>query len=68
MAMKEVLDRAKEQGFLSVISEEYHKLSKEDLRDIIKELDYAASSSLTKKEYGEIVKLAVNELNELSEE
>ena len=32
MAMKEVLDRAKEQGFFSVISEDYHKLSKEDLR------------------------------------
>lgn len=64
MAMKEVLDRAKEQGFFSVISEDYHKLSKEDLRDIIKELDYAAGSSLTKKEYSEIVKLAVNELSE----
>lgn len=55
-------------GFYSTIAENYHRLTKEQLRDIIKELDYAVSELTMTDGYNKIVETAVDELRKLNEE
>ena len=45
-------------GFYTPIAENYNDLTKEQLRDIIKELDYYTSKFTSKEEYNSIIKEA----------
>lgn len=59
---KSGIEKGTYKGFYSVIAENYHKLSKEQLRDIIKELDYATANITLPAEYNQIIKATTYEL------
>lgn len=51
-------------GYYTPIADNYNSLTKEQLRDIIKELDYAISSTVSPTEYNQIIRTASYELLE----
>lgn len=50
------------------IANNYYNLSKEELRDVVKELLYSIHTNTTKEEYNKILKDAAEELAEQYEE
>ena len=68
MEYKEILEGLRDDGVFGFVSNNYWKLSKDVLVNIIKELDYAAYDNLTKKEYTEITEAMLEELTDIWEE
>lgn len=75
MEMKQLLNESMQKGgngirrgFFSLVYENYHNLSKEELRDIIKELDYIICNKTSVERYNKIIEETVNELMELYED
>lgn len=52
-------------GFYSYVTENGWKMEKDDLVNIIKELDYAIGAELSPKEYNHIIDESLNELSNL---
>lgn len=65
-AMKEFIDVLKNNpnGAYDYISNNYYKMSKDELNDILKELLYAVHSNVTKAEHDEILMDAATELED----
>ncbi len=64
MDKMEILEGIKNKGLFNFISQKGYRLSNEQLKDIIKELDYAVNEEVTKKEYSTIIDDMVKELEE----
>jgi helix-turn-helix protein len=64
--MKEFIEVLKNNpnGAYDYICNNYHKMSKEELKDIAKELLYAVYDNVTKAEHNEILEDVANELEE----
>lgn len=67
MEIKEIIEGVKKEGIFDFIVNNYWKLSKEDLRDVAKELDYAIYSMYPKNEYDKIVNEFCKNLEELED-
>ena len=67
MEIKEIIEGVKKEGIFDFIVNNYWKLSKEDLRDVVKELDYAIYSMYPKNEYDKIVNEFCKNLEELED-
>ncbi len=67
MEIKEIIEGIKKEGIFDFIVNNYWKLSKEDLRDVAKELDYAIYSMYPKNEYDKIVNEFCKNLEELED-
>lgn len=67
MEIKEIIEDIKKEGIFDFIVNNYWKLSKEDLRDVAKELDYAIYSMYPKNEYDKIVNEFCKNLEELED-
>lgn len=67
MEIKEIIEGVKKEGIFEFIVNNYWKLSKEDLRDVAKELDYAIYSMYSKNEYDKIVNEFCKNLEELED-
>ena len=67
MEIKEIIEGIKKEGIFDFIVNNYWKLSKEDLRDVAKELDYAIYSMYPKNEYDKIVNEFCKNLEELKD-
>lgn len=67
MEIKEIIEGVKKEGIFDFIVNNYWKLSKEDLRDVAKELDYAICSMYPKNEYDKIVNEFCKNLEELED-
>ena len=65
MDLKDIIKGIEENGVFEFIVNNYYKLSKEDLRDIAKELDYAIYCYCSFEEYKEITKKCCDNLKEL---
>lgn len=61
---KEEYFETRRRGFYTPIADNYNNLTKEQLRDIIKELDYFTSKFTAKEEYNSIIKEAAYTLLE----
>ena len=51
-------------GYYTPIADNYNDLTKEQLRDIIKELDYTIASTVTPTEYNHIIRTTTYDLLE----
>lgn len=67
MEIKEIIEGIKKEGIFDFIVNNYWKLSKEDLRDVAKELGYAIYSMYPKNEYDKIVNEFCKNLEELED-
>lgn len=67
MEIKEIIEGVKKEGIFDFIVNNYWKLSKEDLRDVAKELDYAIYSMYPQNEYDKIVNEFCKNLEELED-
>lgn len=67
MEIKEIIEGIKKEGIFDFIVNNYEKLTKEDLRDIAKELDYTLQDKFTKIEYDMIVTGTCKNLKELED-
>lgn len=67
MEIKEIIEGVKKEGIFDFIVNNYWKLSKEDLRDVAKELDYAICSMYPQNEYDKIVNEFCKNLEELED-
>lgn len=67
MEIKEIIEGVKKEGIFDFIVNNYWKLSKEDLGDVAKELDYAIYSMYPKNEYDKIVNEFCKNLEELED-
>lgn len=67
MEIKEIIEGIKKEGIFDFIVNNYWKLSKEDLRDVAKELDYAIYSMYPQNEYDKIVNEFCKNLEELED-
>lgn len=67
MEIKEIIEGVKKEGIFDFIVNNYWKLSKENLRDVAKELDYAIYSMYPKNEYDKIVNEFCKNLEELED-
>mgnify|MGYP001623172545 CR=1 FL=1 len=65
MEIKEIIEGIKKEGIFDFIVNNYGKLTKEDLRDIAKELDYTLQDKFTKNEYDMIITETCKNLKEL---
>lgn len=65
-AMKEFIDvlKTNPNGAYDYICNNYHEMSKDELKDIVKELLYAVYSNVTKVEHDEILMDAATELED----
>ena len=65
-AMKEFIDvlKTNPNGAYDYICNNYYKMSKDELNDILKELLYAVHSNVTKVEHDEILMDAATELED----
>lgn len=67
MEIKEIIEGIKKEGIFDFVVNNYGKLTKEDLRDIAKELDYTLQDKFTKIEYDMIVTGTCKNLKELED-
>ena len=67
MEIKKIIEGVKKEGIFDFIANNYWKLSKEDLRDVAKELDYDIYSMYPKNEYDKIVNEFCKNLKELED-
>ena len=67
MEIKEIIEGIKKEGIFDFIVNNYEKLTKEDLRDIAKELDYTLQDKFTKIEYDMIITETCKNLKELED-
>lgn len=67
MEIKEIIEGIKKEGIFDFIVNNYGKLTKEDLRDIAKELDYTLQDKFTKIEYDMIITGTCKNLRELED-
>lgn len=67
MEIKEIIEGIKKEGIFDFIVNNYGKLTKEDLRDIAKELDYTLQDKFTKIEYDMIIRETCKNLKELED-
>lgn len=64
MEYTEIIEGIKEKGMFDFISQNYHLLSKEDLKDICMEMDYACYEELDKSDYKKVKEETIDLLNE----
>lgn len=67
MEIKEIIEGIEKEGIFDFIVNNYWKLSKEDLRDIAKELDFTLQDNFTKIEYDNIIRKTCINLKELED-
>ena len=67
MEIKEIIEGIKKEGIFDFVVNNYGKLTKEDLRDIAKELDYTLQDKFTKIEYDMIITGTCKNLRELED-
>lgn len=65
MEIKEIIEGIRKEGIFDFVVNNYGKLTKEDLRDIAKELDYTLQDKFTKIEYDTIITETCKNLKEL---
>ena len=65
MEQREILEAIEVNELYELVSTRGHEMDKQDLLNIIKELEYAAYDKLSRFEKREINKTVVQELNEL---
>lgn len=67
MEMKEIIKGIEEKGVFDFVANNYWILSKEDLRDIVKELSYAVYDKLGNEVNKEIEQATIQNLKELED-
>lgn len=63
--MEKVIQAMRERKLYGYIANNYHTLSKQELADIIKELDYAMGDEVLEMEYRDIMENAAVELEDI---
>lgn len=67
MEIKKIIEGIKKEGIFDFIVNNYENLTKEDLRDIAKELDYTLQDNFTKIEYDIFITKVCKNLMELED-
>lgn len=67
MEIKKIIEGIKKEGIFDFIVNNYGNLTKEDLRDIAKELDYTLQDNFTKIEYDMFITKVCKNLMELED-
>lgn len=67
MEIKKIIEGIKKEGIFDFIVNNYGNLTKEDLRDIAKELDYTLQDNFTKIEYDIFITKVCKNLMELED-
>jgi hypothetical protein len=65
MEQREILEAIEVNELYELVSTRGHEMDKQDLLNIIKELEYASYDNMSRTEKREINKIVVNELNDL---
>ena len=65
MEQREILEAIEVNELYELVSTRGHEMDKQDLLNIIKELEYALYNNMSRTEKREINKIVVNELNDL---
>lgn len=67
MKIEKIIEGIKKEGIFDFIVNNYGNLTKEDLRDIAKELDYTLQDNFTKIEYDMFITKVCKNLMELED-